>query len=197
MSIDVTSIVGKASPVQWLASGRTIERELDFPRKDEFGAAIPIRIRILSRAQESDAYAEAHVRTCGILEKRGVQAKGLNPAEVAPSLYNGVLTEELLCRAVVNPDGTRLFPDAKTLALAITGDEMDILLTEYQLTREIHGPRAVSLSDEAIAAWGKAIEEDTANALPFYTQSAPLAQVQLIQYLANRSRAAQTANTSC
>lgn len=126
-----------------------------------------------------------------MLTKKGVDTKGVNPCDIAPQLYNGILTEELLCRAIVNPDGTRLFSDSKTLALAATGDEMDVLLTEYQITRELHGPRAVSLSDEAVAAWTKAVEEDVANAIPFYTNSAPMAQIQLIQCLANRSRDAQ------
>jgi hypothetical protein len=196
MGIDISSIIGNASPVQWLASGRTIEREINFPRKDLDGNEIPIRIRILSRAQESAAYAEAHVRTLAVLEKKGVNTKGINPAESAPQLYNGILTEELLYQALINTDGTKLFPDSKTLALAVTGDELDVLLSEYQITRELHGPRAISLSEEALAVWCKAIEEDTSNALPFYSQCSPLAQVQLIQHLVKRYQNAPKVNSS-
>jgi len=106
------------------------------------------------------------------------------------------LAEELLLRAVCDDGGSAVFPDIATLRKCLIADEMDVLVTEYNITKHQLGPVKIGLSDKAVETWCKLIEEDAENAIPFYVQSQPMAQIQLLQCLANQLRNAQT-GSSC
>ena len=181
--MEISDFIGKhTSPTQWLAQGNNFEREFEFPRKDENGQSIRLRMRILNRSQESEAHAQAHVRTVAMLNKKGAKVE-VDPAVMSQTLYNSTLAEEVLFRAVCDETGKQLFPDIKTLQHCLTSDEMEVLISEYNLTRNMLGPIKLNLSEESLEAWTKLIKEDMDAAIPFFTSSSQVVQLQLLHYL--------------
>lgn len=168
---------------------------VDFPRRDAEGKPVgKLRIQVLNMAQHDEARLKAHK---WLRETKHISNDDIRGPTIQ-EVYGDAVARHILAMACVNvkpikgtedtpnPRYTRTFPDGPADLEKLTGDEVTVLFTSWQMVQTKYGPYEGNIdSAEELNAWIVRLGEG-ADAFPLAAQSWPQL-VELTMLLAERA----------